>query len=351
MKFDVLHNFISPVTGRILCDHNYVLVGDIHGIAIPTITIPIGALPSLTLNNFWVGDPDNRPVECIVDLPICYAATTADLIANYDNGIAGVGATLTSTSPNIFTVDGTAPPFNSLILVKDQTFSSENGIYNLTIVGSDIIPWVLVRANFYDEIQEIRQGDGVSIEFGSVNGISTWMQIETINTIGTDSILYIGPMGPEGPPGSEGPPGPTGPKGDTGDTGAKGATGSSASSSSVISDIASAIGAAKDIFTVSNALQQAYIDTILGVSGIVVGSVIRGLIVGAIEGPNTTPGVAGKPGAAGTSGVPTVFFNANLDLNGGSISNIAQSPKADFDAVSAKFVWDLLNDNVEIIWS
>lgn len=33
MNFDILHNFISPVTGRVLADPNYVLVGDRDGVA------------------------------------------------------------------------------------------------------------------------------------------------------------------------------------------------------------------------------------------------------------------------------------------------------------------------------
>lgn len=35
-RYDVLHNFISPVTGRVLADPNYVLVGDDFGIATPS---------------------------------------------------------------------------------------------------------------------------------------------------------------------------------------------------------------------------------------------------------------------------------------------------------------------------
>ena len=35
MNYDVLHNFISPVTGRVLSDPDYVLVGDYQGIATP----------------------------------------------------------------------------------------------------------------------------------------------------------------------------------------------------------------------------------------------------------------------------------------------------------------------------
>lgn len=36
MEFNPLHNFISPVTGRVLSDHDYVLVGNKEGVAIPS---------------------------------------------------------------------------------------------------------------------------------------------------------------------------------------------------------------------------------------------------------------------------------------------------------------------------
>jgi len=118
--FDLLHSFISPITGRVLCDFNYVLVGNKQGIAIPSpilidvrldlialrkrynslvkgdivigqrnnelpnaqvlyeldngylyttdgilstnTLIPIGALPNLPYQNIWIGDITNRPV-------------------------------------------------------------------------------------------------------------------------------------------------------------------------------------------------------------------------------------------------------------------------------------------------
>ena len=62
MKYDVLHNFISPVTGRILCDHNYILVGDVNNVAIPSSILPPGSLPDLPEGNIWIGDASNRPV-------------------------------------------------------------------------------------------------------------------------------------------------------------------------------------------------------------------------------------------------------------------------------------------------
>ena len=36
MNFDVLHNFISPVTGHVLCDPDYILYGNRNGVAIPS---------------------------------------------------------------------------------------------------------------------------------------------------------------------------------------------------------------------------------------------------------------------------------------------------------------------------
>lgn len=119
-SLDVLYNFISPVTGRVLADPNYALVGNRNGIAIPspiiidirldlialrkryntlvkgdfvighpnnelpnaqvlfnlgdgflyntegivstTTIIPIGGLPDLPYKNIWIGDITNRPV-------------------------------------------------------------------------------------------------------------------------------------------------------------------------------------------------------------------------------------------------------------------------------------------------
>jgi hypothetical protein len=79
MKFDVLHNFISPVTGRVLCDYNYVLLGNRQGIALPSpILIDIrldlnrvkkqindfinNPLPSLQYTYIWIGNQSNVPI-------------------------------------------------------------------------------------------------------------------------------------------------------------------------------------------------------------------------------------------------------------------------------------------------
>lgn len=399
MKFnyDVLHNFISPVTGRILADPEYVLIGNDAGIAIPAPDlidlrldlinlrmdfdvaasayfvigyenaqlpnaqvlynksngflyntagivstfpiIPITYLPDLTTGYLWTGGTvdsvTNRPVECIIDIPVCYAATTSNIVAVYDNGTAGVEATLTLSSSGSLTIDGISIPINSLVLIKDQLLSYQNGVY----VYTNSLPFVkLTRANFYDEYQEIRAGDAVSVKLGNTNELSTWVQTETVNTVGSDSIKYIGPMGPEGPEGPAGPTGPTGPQGPQGPKGKDG------KSNSIIGQIVGEIlkGTANGI---ANAIVSDLVSTAIGkialaASGL--GLVLSSAALGVA--------VSRKPGAAYTSGIPTLNFLANLNLNGARIENISQSPQGDFDAVSARWVWDLLNDNVEIKW-
>src|SRR5271154_3173436 len=223
MKFDVLHNFISPVTGRVLADFNYVLVGNRQGIAIPSpilidIRLDLIALRkrynTLVETDFIVGHPNDQipNAQVLVNLPngflyntdgivstlpttpqipLCYAATTEDLIAIYDNGTEGVGATLTGFLPSEFMIDDQTPPINSIILVKDQSPSYENGIYTLTTIGDIITSWVLTRISTYDQPMEIQSGDLVAVEFGTVNAQTLWIQTETVMTVGVDSILFI----------------------------------------------------------------------------------------------------------------------------------------------------------------
>jgi hypothetical protein len=127
--------------------------------------------------------------------PSVRAATTANLSANYDNGTAGVGATLTATANGAFpTLDGvsswsvTSPPMG--VLVKNQTDKAENGRYNLTTLGDGSNPWVLTRCGLCDESDEI-PGTYTFVQNGTVNEGTGWVQIvddPTTFVIGTDDI-------------------------------------------------------------------------------------------------------------------------------------------------------------------
>jgi hypothetical protein len=125
------------------------------------------------------------------------AATTTNLAANYNNGTAGVGATLTADTNRAFTtLDGvtswaiTTPPMG--VLVKNQTNSAHNGRYNLTSLGEvGVSPWVLTRCGLCDEADEI-PGAYTFVQFGTANGGTGWVQTvvdpDTF-VVGTDAII------------------------------------------------------------------------------------------------------------------------------------------------------------------
>ena len=102
--------------------------------------------------------------------PSCKIATTANLSATYNNGTAGVGATLTNSGTQAtLTLDSTAANLDDRILVKDQTTRTQNGIYVVTNVGGASSNWVLTRATPEDQPAELSGGAFVFVEEGVLN--------------------------------------------------------------------------------------------------------------------------------------------------------------------------------------
>ena len=101
--------------------------------------------------------------------PSCRVGTTADLSATYNNGTAGVGATLTATSNGALSLDGITTSVADRVLVKNQTTASENGIYVVTTVGDGSTAFVLTRATPEDQPAELSGGAFVFVEEGSLN--------------------------------------------------------------------------------------------------------------------------------------------------------------------------------------
>lgn len=116
-------------------------------------------------------------------------ATTGNL--NATPAGAGVGATLTNAGAMAaFSVDGASPTVGQRILVKDQTLSQHNGVYNLTTVGSGAVNWVLTRATDYDQNTEIKPGTLIAVNGGTVNGTTSWLETATVAVVDTDPILF-----------------------------------------------------------------------------------------------------------------------------------------------------------------
>lgn len=153
---------------------------------------------AITINNAPV-QPTDGTNKAYVDLiasglnfvNTCYASTTANLNAIYNNGAAGVGATLTNAGTlAAFTTDGTSPALNARILVQFQTDQTQNGVYGLTTIGSGAVAWVLTRTADYDTPAQILQGDIVPVSEGTLYADTLWIQTEVVTAIGTDPINF-----------------------------------------------------------------------------------------------------------------------------------------------------------------
>ena len=129
--------------------------------------------------------------------PAVQIATTANLVADYDNGTSGVGATLTGTSNGAFpTIDGvtltSTTPGSNGVLVKNQSAPLQNGRYNLTQVGDSEEPWILTRCGLCDQSSEI-PGMYVFVKDGTAGEGTGWVAVVSdpaTFVIGTDSISF-----------------------------------------------------------------------------------------------------------------------------------------------------------------
>lgn len=109
----------------------------------------------------------------------CLVGTTANLNATY---VTVVGTLTNAGSLTAFSVDGQSPSVGNRVLVKNQTTSSQNGIYTVTTVGSGAVAWVLTRAQDYDTSAEIQGGDLIITETGTANANSAWLMTNSAFT-------------------------------------------------------------------------------------------------------------------------------------------------------------------------
>ena len=97
-------------------------------------------------------------------------ATNSTLNTIYNNGLNGVGATLTSVNNELLIIDDVSNNnINDRILVKNQTDKKENGIYVIKELGSITTKFKLQRAVPDDEGRELTGGSFVFVEEGSKN--------------------------------------------------------------------------------------------------------------------------------------------------------------------------------------
>jgi hypothetical protein len=127
----------------------------------------------------------------IIAKPAVDVATTANVDSTYNNGTAGVGATLTIAPTATLTIDGkNSWIVGASVLFKNQTNKAHNGRYVLTTVGDGSNSWVFTRCGLCDEASEI-PGAYIFVKGGTANNGTGWVQTvadPSTFVVGTDNI-------------------------------------------------------------------------------------------------------------------------------------------------------------------
>jgi hypothetical protein len=125
--------------------------------------------------------------------PTANLATSAALPANaYNNGAAGVGATLTGSANGPLAVDGQTVAVNQIVLVKNEAAAANNGLYTVTQVGvAGTSPYILTR---HGDMNSANEFAGAFVPVGSggaANSNTLWLANPTTPvTVGTTAIPF-----------------------------------------------------------------------------------------------------------------------------------------------------------------
>jgi hypothetical protein len=119
------------------------------------------------------------------------------LTVTYNNGTAGVGATLTNAGTQAALVlDGVTMNVADRVLIYQQADATQNGIYTVTNVGSGSTNWVLTRATDADSYgpsdpDSLGQGDAFFVLEGNTGAGELYvMNTEGTITFGTTNITF-----------------------------------------------------------------------------------------------------------------------------------------------------------------
>jgi len=188
--------------------------GSINNTTVGASTPSTGAFTSVAMTSGTVSttpasatDIANKQyVDTLVSSGITYHApvkyevpsTTGNLNATYNNGTAGVGATLTNAGTlAAFTPDGVVAQAGDRILIYNQTNAAQNGVYVVTTVGSGSVAWVLTRASDADTYalkspNSLGEGDAFFIQSGNTGAGETYVcNTQGTITFGTTPITFV----------------------------------------------------------------------------------------------------------------------------------------------------------------
>ena len=112
--------------------------------------------------------------------------------AGIGNSLLGIGARLTSNTNKILVIDQYEVEDDDRILVKDQTNEWENGFYVAISTGSASTPFILERAQDFDQPDEIIEGAFSFVTNGTENGANGFVLINVEPDFTFDGSSYVG---------------------------------------------------------------------------------------------------------------------------------------------------------------
>lgn len=127
----------------------------------------------------------------------CAAATVGNLNATYDNGVDGVGASLTNAGfQEAFSADGALLVAGRRVLVWQQTNPFENGIYVVSFAGDSSNNWTITRADDFNSSNNISINSYTCIAGGTQNmGKTFCLATGDPYVIGTTNLVFGYPTG------------------------------------------------------------------------------------------------------------------------------------------------------------
>ena len=122
--------------------------------------------------------------SCAAATPATLASITGGMVT-YNNGTAGVGATLT-LSVALTVLDGYTLLNGDRVLVKNEATQANNGIYTWATGGT-----VLTRATDFDTAAEMASGDFTFIIYGTLYANTGWVQTDPVTVVGTSPVTWV----------------------------------------------------------------------------------------------------------------------------------------------------------------
>jgi len=114
------------------------------------------------------------------------AAATGNIAGTYSNG----AQTLTANSNGAAVIDGETLNLGDRVLIHLQTTGTQKGIYTVTTLGDASNPFVLTRADDFNQSSEIGAGSFTYVEAGTLNGGKSFVQTVRNPILDTTDLTF-----------------------------------------------------------------------------------------------------------------------------------------------------------------